>query len=81
MGVNKKKITHQRAKCIGCGSCALYDNNRWSMDSEDGKANLKDAMQKGEYFVAEVDEHEVGQNKKAADACPMNIIKLDDEKK
>lgn len=80
MGVEKRKISHQRDKCIGCATCAIYAKDRWTMDPKDGKANLLHAEQKGEYFIAEVDEHEVEDNKKAAAACPMNIIKIDEKK-
>lgn len=81
MGVRKIKITHQRNKCIGCGSCAIYAKNRWMMNEADGKADLKDAIRKGDFFIAEIDEHEIEQNKKAENACPVNIIKIEDKKK
>ncbi len=79
MGVKKFKISHQRNKCIGCGSCAMYAPNTWTLNDEDGKADLKNAKQKGdEFMVAEVDIEFLEDNKNAANACPVNIIKIDD---
>ena len=72
------KISHQRNKCIGCGSCAMYAPNRWKMNPEDGKADLVGSVKKGNVFVAEIDNDEIKQNKKAERACPMQIIKVND---
>jgi len=76
--VKKVKISHQREKCIGCGSCSLYAAQRWKMNNEDGKADLIGGIKKGKMIVAEIDRDEVEQNKKAERACPMQIIKVND---
>lgn len=72
------KICHKRNDCIGCGSCSTYAPNHWSMNTHDGKSDLKSAQWKGgQFMVAEVDEDEIENNKKAADACPVGIIRID----
>lgn len=78
MGVRKITISHKRNDCIGCGSCVLYAPNVWTMDGDDGKSCLRNAKWKGDQFmVSTVDEDEVEDNKKAADACPVGIIRVD----
>lgn len=79
MGVRKITICHKRNDCIGCGSCVLYAPNRWSMDTKDGKSRLKNSEWKGNQFmVVKADEDEYEDNKKAADACPVGIIRVDE---
>lgn len=46
------------------------------MNDEDGKADLIGGVEKGGNVVGSVDEADLEANKKAAEACPMNIIKL-----
>ncbi len=79
MGTKKIKISHQRDKCIGCGSCASYAPNYWRMNAEDGKADLIGGKEKGNVIVVEIEKDDLAQNKKAAKACPMQIIKVHDE--
>jgi len=77
MGVRKITISHKRKDCIGCGSCALLAKHCWTMNKEDGKSDLKNAQWKGEDFmVTKIDEDELEDNKKAADACPVSIIRV-----
>lgn len=78
MGVKKVTVCHKRNDCIGCGSCVLYAPRQWSMSAEDGKSELKDASWKGEQFmVAKIDENDLEDNRKAASACPVGIIRVD----
>ena len=70
-------VCHKRNDCIGCGSCALYAPEHWVMNDADGKSELMGAVWKGDQFmVAEIDEDEIEQNKKAAEACPVGIIRV-----
>jgi ferredoxin len=79
MGIRKVSLCHKRNDCIGCGSCVLYAPKQWSMNGEDGKSELKGAQWKGDQFmVAEIDEDDVEDNKRAADACPVGIIRVSD---
>ncbi|RLJ03693.1 MAG: ferredoxin [Candidatus Aenigmatarchaeota archaeon] len=60
------KIIHNREKCIGCGACASICDN-WEID-ENGKAKPK-----------KTEVEEVGCNKEAADVCPVQCIKIEEE--
>lgn len=78
MGVNKIKISQQRNKCIGCGACASVAPKHWKMNNEDGLADLINGeITPNGIITAKIDEVDFEQNKKAADACPVNIIKFD----
>lgn len=78
MGTKKITLCHKRNDCIGCGSCALIAPKRWTMNEEDGKADLQDGQWKGdEFVVAKINEEEYQKNKEAADACPVGIIRID----
>ena len=68
------KITQEREKCIGCGTCVAVCPDFWVMN-EDGKWDLKGAKDAGNgIFELEVDD--VGCNKDAVSACPVQIIHL-----
>lgn len=78
MGTNKITVCHKRNDCIGCGSCALVAPERFKMNPEDGKADMVGGEWKGdEFVVAKIEEEEYVASKKAADVCPMDIIRLD----
>ncbi len=78
MGTRKITVCHKRNDCIGCGSCVLVAPDRWQMNGEDGKADLKDGEWKGdEFVVAKIHEEEYTKNREAADACPVGIIRVD----
>lgn len=77
MGIKKITISQQRNKCIGCGACVTAARKYWKMNNEDGLADLIDGEVTSNGMVtAKVDEADYEQNKKAADACPVNIIRL-----
>lgn len=77
MGMNKITVSHKRNDCIGCGACTMAAPEQWSMSMEDGKATLKDAQwQNEEFMVGEINESDLEANKEAADACPVQIIKI-----
>jgi len=60
-------IDHDREACIGCGACAAVTSN-WFME-DDGKASAK-----------VVDFSNLGDEKEAAEGCPVNCIHLIDNK-
>jgi len=66
------KITQQRDKCIGCGTCVAVCPSFWHM-GDDGKSSLKDAKDMGgDKF--ELETEDAGCNKEAVAACPVQII-------
>lgn len=79
MGTKKVALCHKRNDCIGCGSCAMIAPLRWRMNEEDGKSDLIGGEWRGEEFVvAKIDEDEIPVNRQAADACPVNVIRLEE---
>jgi len=68
------KIVHEREKCIGCGSCVALCPKFWEM-ADDGKSTLIGSEKNPEgNFELEVEEIEC--NQKAADACPVQCIRI-----
>ena len=70
------KIVHDRENCIGCGACAAMCPDFWEM-VDDGKSKLSGAKPKAGKFELEV--NDLGCNKDAADACPVNVIHIFDK--
>lgn len=71
------RITHQRGKCIGCNYCIEAAPNTWNMDEKDGKANLKQAKQRKEFYILVTGDDEYEDNLEAQNLCPVRIIKVD----
>ena len=46
------------------------------MSKKDGKSYLKKAVRKGKYYIREIPEWEVEENKLAARNCPVRIIEV-----
>lgn len=69
-------ITHQREKCIGCNYCVELAEMRWRMSKKDGKSVLLGAKGKKGFYSIRVGDEELDENEKAAEACPVNIIKV-----
>ena len=69
-------ITLQREKCIGCNYCIELAYNRWRMSKKDGKSVLLGAKEKKGFHTVRVGGEEYEENMKAAEACPVNIIKV-----
>lgn len=68
------KITQEREKCIGCGTCVAVCSDFWQMN-EDGKATLKGSKDAGN-GIFELEADDPGCNKEAESACPVQIIKI-----
>ena len=62
------KIKQDREKCIGCGSCVAVCGENWEMDGAKSKAKATEVK-------------EIGCNQKAADACPVGIITIEEVEK
>lgn len=67
-------ITYQREKCIGCNYCEEYAAYRWRISKKDGKAVLLGARERRGFYTARVNNDELDDNLKAAEACPVKII-------
>lgn len=70
------KILHHRNKCIGCNLCHEIWSLRWRMSRVDGKCTLVDSIEKKGVWQAIISEDELAQNVKAAQACPVKIIRI-----
>jgi len=75
--MNSIKIIHQPGQCIGCNSCVTLAPQNWRMNKETGKSELIGGCKKGKVYVTEIFECDVEANQKAAEACPMNLIKVE----
>ncbi len=69
------KIIHDQDRCIGCHACVNLAPQNWDMN-ENGKAQLICGTKKGRYTISEIFECDLEANQSAAQACPMNIIKV-----
>lgn len=69
-------ITHQRDKCIGCNYCVELAYAQWRMSKKDGKAVLLNSENRKGFHTVRVDNEHFDANVKAAEACPVNIIKV-----
>jgi len=69
-------ITHQREKCIGCNYCVELAYARWRMSKKDGKVTLIGGENRKGFYTVKVGDDELGENERAAEACPVNIIKV-----
>lgn len=69
-------ISHQREKCIGCNYCVELAYNQWRMSKKDGKATLLGGVNKKGFYTLRTDDSEYDENKRAAVACPVNIIQV-----
>jgi ferredoxin len=77
MGIKKKIVSHRRSHCIGCGSCVLLAPKNWKMNEEDGKSDLINGeLKTNGIVVGSIDEVDCEDNIKVAEACPVNIIRL-----
>ena len=70
------RIIQQRAKCIGCNACVEAAYNRWRMSRKDGNSTLVGGEDKNGFVQVVVDDHELEDNLRAAENCPVNIIQV-----
>ncbi|MBS3126631.1 MAG: hypothetical protein A3A02_00395 [Candidatus Buchananbacteria bacterium RIFCSPLOWO2_01_FULL_39_33] len=70
------KVLHYREKCIGCNSCVEYAPHFWKISALDGKSNLINAVGKKKIYQREISLVEVNDISKAAEYCPVKIIKI-----
>lgn len=70
------RISQHRHKCIGCNYCVELAPDRWRMSKKDGKSILLGAREKRGFYHVETSEVEFEANQRAAEACPVKIIKV-----
>ena len=70
------KIVHYRKDCIGCNSCVENCPSMWKINEKDGKADLANSKKKGDTYVTDLDPALLEENEKAAEDCPVRIIKI-----
>jgi len=71
------KVIQFQENCIGCNACVLIAPSTWRIDSVNAKSELINGKKKGQVSVATLNDFEIEDNKKAAEACPMRIIKIE----
>ncbi|MBU1102373.1 ferredoxin [Patescibacteria group bacterium] len=67
------KITLERSKCIGCGSCVAVCDRYFEM-GDDNLSKIKGGQMAGENM--ELETADVGCAKEAAEVCPVQTIKI-----
>lgn len=77
--MQKSRIEHNKPECIGCGICVAISDKFWEMDNE-GKSHLKNSQSNNNWEFLEIDNLDLSVNKEAAEACPVNIIHIRDQK-
>lgn len=70
------KIIQQREKCIGCNACVEIADYRWRISTKDGRCTLIGGIDKKGFFSVAVGNEELQDNLRAAENCPVNIIKI-----
>jgi len=71
------KITQKYEECIGCGTCVALCPKFWEMVEGEAKARPIGGKKSeaGEYEL-EINDSEIGCNKDAEQACPVQVIKI-----
>ncbi len=73
----KYKVLQYKDECISCGACAAICPEYWEMDDE-GVAVLKESVKVDDHWELIItSEDGRAQNQEAADACPVQIIKIE----
>jgi len=70
------QIVFFRGKCIGCNGCVEAAPNRWRVSKKDGRCNLIEGKEKKGVYQVLVHEDEYSENVRAANNCPVKIIKV-----
>lgn len=70
------RVTHYRAKCIGCFGCVALAPDRWRMSKKDGKSVLLGANEKKGVYTVAIEEDQFRVNEKAAKMCPARVIQV-----
>lgn len=69
------KIIIDRKTCIGCGACTVLCPKFWEL-IEDGKSSIKGGKTDPVSGEQRLEIEDIECNKEAADACPVQCIKI-----
>ena len=67
MTEKKLKIKINQQKCIGCGACSIIAPEAFYLDTEKGKATVKDGVEKTDFEKI----------KEASEYCPVYAIEIE----
>lgn len=71
------KLEFDKKKCIGSGACVAQSPFYFQLRKDEGKAVLQHAQQQdGDVFIADVEGGREEEAINAAEACPVNAIKV-----
>lgn len=70
------KIIHEKAKCIGCGSCVSMCPKYFEM-TEAGKAHLKGSEKDPKTEKETLEVSDSGCTPEAVEACPVQCIRVE----
>ncbi len=74
-------ITQVRERCIGCNYCVELAPAYWRMSKKDGKSVLIGSREKKGCWSIKAVNEDLDENIAAAEACPVNIIKVHENSK
>ena len=75
----KYRVEYEKQGCIGAFACVAVFSDFWEV-GEDGKAILLKSEEKNGKEYLEIDEKDLAKMMEAAEACPVNVIHIYDEK-
>ncbi|MBN1646269.1 ferredoxin [Candidatus Woesearchaeota archaeon] len=79
--MTKYHVKHNKPDCIGCSACAAVDPLHWEMEEDTGKSTLVDGKEDKQGIEhLKIDESELESMKESAEACPVKIIRILDNK-
>lgn len=70
-------ILFQRTRCIGCNACVEAAPYRWRVSTKDGRCQLVGSTEKRGIHQVIIHQAEYEDNRKAAENCPMRIIRVE----
>ena len=74
------KIILDKTNCIGCGSCTIYAEDYFEMNTEGhAKAQLTRGKKQGEIETLDIEEFETEEPIQAAQGCPSQCIQVLDD--
>lgn len=76
--MSKIKVIHYPENCIGCNFCVLMAPGQWRINDETGRAELIGGKPEGDQVTLEISAADREANQRAAESCPVQIIKVEE---